>query len=265
MDLPLSFRTAGTGPPVLLIHGGAEDLSMLTPQALAFAARGRRAIWYDRRGTGGSTREGWPEGGVARHADDAAELLGHLDAVPATVVGFSSGGVIALALAARHPNVVAKAIAWEPAALGVLPGAAELHARIMAPIDAHLAAHPDDWPGAYAVMLDVLSEGRADLDSPLARRMILNAEAVLRDDARIVTTHAFAPGELPADRVTVAVGRGTDPLHAAIADRITADLGRPPLVVEEADAHEVYLSRPTVLADVLVASRPAAPAPSPAG
>ena len=261
MDGSLSFHTAGTGPPVLLVHGGAEDLSMLTPQAQAFAARGRRAIWYDRRGTGGSTREGWPQGGVAQHADDAARLLRDLDAVPATVVGFSSGGVVALALAARHPDVVAEAIAWEPAALGVLPGAAELHAQIMAPIDAHLAERPGDWAGAYAVMLDVLSDGRADPDSPVARRMVVNAEAVLRDDARIITTHAFAPGELPANRVTIAVGKGTDPLHAAIADRIAADLGRSPLVVEQADHHEVYLSRPTVLADALAARWPVAPAP----
>jgi pimeloyl-ACP methyl ester carboxylesterase len=256
----LSFRVAGTGSPVLLVHGGAEDLEMLTPQAEAFAARDRRAIWYDRRGTGGSTREGWPEGGVAGHADDAATLLADLDAVPATVVGFSSGGVIALALAARHPDVVAEAIAWEPAALGMLPGAAELHAQIMEPVEAHLATHPDEWAGAYGVMLDVLSEGRADHDAPAVRRMVVNAEAVLRDDARLITTHAFAPGELPADRVTIAVGSGTDPLHAAIADRLAAVLGRPPLVVEEADDHEVYLSRPNVLADALAARWPAAPA-----
>ena len=59
--------------------------------------------------------------GGDQHADDAAALLRELDAAPATVLGFSSGGVIALALAARHPDVVTEAIAWEPAALGMLP------------------------------------------------------------------------------------------------------------------------------------------------
>jgi pimeloyl-ACP methyl ester carboxylesterase len=260
----LSFHTAGDGPPLLLLHGGAEDAGMLAPQAEAFARRGRRVVWYDRRGTGASTREGWPEGGVNRHADDAAALLRDLDAAPATVLGFSSGGVIALALAARHPAVVAEAIAWEPAAVGVLPGGAALHAQVMAPIEAHLAAHPDDWPGAYAVMLGVLSEGRADLDSPAVRAMAVNAEAALRDDARIITRHAFAAGELPADRVTVAVGSGTSPLHAAIAERLAAELGRPPLVVAAADDHEVYLSRPEVLAEAL-ANRWPAGAPVTAG
>jgi pimeloyl-ACP methyl ester carboxylesterase len=253
MGLALHHRTAGEGPPLLLIHGAAEDAAMLTPQAMAFAARGRRTIWYDRRGTGGSTRADWPGSGAAQHADDAADLLRSLDATPATVLGFSSGGVIALVLAARHPDVVAEAIAWEPAAVCALPGGGELHAGVMAPIEAHLARHPGDWTGAYAVMLEVLSEGRADLDSPAVRRQMANAEAALRDDAARITTHLFAAGELPADWVTVAVGRGTSPLHAAIAEALEARLGRPALVVEAAADHEVYLSDPQVLAAALAA------------
>jgi pimeloyl-ACP methyl ester carboxylesterase len=251
--VPLSFHVAGEGPPLLLIHGGAEDAGLLAPQAEAFAARGRRVVRYDRRGTGASTRAGWPDGGVAQHADDAAALLRELDAVPATVLGFSSGGVVALALAARHPELVAEAIAWEPAALGMLPGAADLHARIMAPVEAHLRREPGDWPGAYAVLLGVLSEGRADLDSPVVARMRVNAEAMLRDDGPVITLHAFAPGELPADRVTIAVGESPNPLHAAIAERLAAQLGTQPLVVAGADDHEVYLDRPAVLADALTA------------
>ncbi len=253
MGVPLSFHVTGEGPPLLLIHGGAEDAGLLAPQAEAFAARDMRVIRYDRRGTGASTRAGWPGGGVAQHAEDAAALLRELDAVPAAVLGFSSGGVVALALAARHPQLVTEAVAWEPAALGMLPGAAALHAGIMAPVEAHLEGHPGDWPGAYAVLLGVLSEGRADLDSPVVARMAVNAEAMLRDDGPVLAAHAFAPGELPADRVTVAVGEDASPLHAAIAERLTAQLGTSPLVVAGADDHEVYLDRPDVLADALTA------------
>ena len=256
MDVPLSSHVVGEGPPLLLVHGGAEDADLLAPQAAAFAARGRRVVTYDRRGTGASTRADWPEGGVERHADDAAALLRALDAAPATVLGFSSGGVVALALAARHPDVVAEAIAWEPAAVGMLPDGAALHAGLLAPIEAHLAAHPDDWQGAYAVMLEVVSAGAADLDAPAVRRMAVNAEAALRDDARILTAHAFAPGELPADRVTIAVGAQPSPLHAAIAERLAAGLGTVPLVVAGADDHEVYLQRPEVLAVALAARWP---------
>ncbi|MCO1655766.1 alpha/beta fold hydrolase [Pseudonocardia humida] len=249
--MELDHRVTGEGRPLLLVHGAAEDVDMLAPQAEAFAARGRRVLWYSRRGTGASTRTGWPDGGVAAHVDDAAALLRGLGAAPATVLGFSSGGVIALALAARHPDVVTEAIAWEPAALGVLPDADALHAQVVAPIDAHLQAHPDDWAGAYAVMLDVLSEGRADMASEAVRLQTVNAEAALRDDARIITRHRFAAGELPADRVVIAVGGGTSPLHAMIAERLAELVGRAPLVVEDAKDHEVYLQQPDVLADAL--------------
>lgn len=248
---PLHHVVSGSGRPLLLIHGAAEDAAMLGPQAEAFAARGRRVVRYDRRGTGAGPRDGWPDGGVAGHADDAADLLRSLGAAPATVLGFSSGGVIAFALAARHPDVVGEAIAWEPPAVGVLPDGAALHAQIMTPIEAYLEAHPQDWRGAYAVMLDVLSEGRADLDSPVVRSAMANAEAALRDDARIITRHVFAAGELPADRVVVAIGGGASPLHALIAERLAALIGRPPLVLEEAADHEVYLNAPDVLAAAL--------------
>jgi pimeloyl-ACP methyl ester carboxylesterase len=247
----LSHRCVGEGPPLLLVHGGGEDIGLLTPQAEAFAAAGHRVVWYDRRGTGASTRDGWPDGGVAAHADDAAALLRAVDAAPADVLGFSSGGVVALALAARHPDVVSKVVAWEPAALGVLPDGAALHAQVMAPLEAHLAVHPGDWMGAYCLFLEMTSDGEADLTTPTARRMARNAEAMLRDDARIITRHGFAPGELPADRVTVVVGGGAGPLHVAIAECLETRLGRPTLVVEDADEHEVYLHRPDVLAAAL--------------
>jgi hypothetical protein len=81
---------------------------------------------------------------------------------------------------------------------------------------------------------------------------MVNAEPSLRDDARIITRHSFAPGELRSDLITVAVGKGTSPLHAAIAERLEQEVGRPVLVVEDADEHEIYLTRPDVLAAALV-------------
>ena len=251
--MDLHVRTAGAGPAVLLIHGGAEDAGMLDGLGHALADRGFRAIWYDRRGTGRSTRADWPGGGADRHADDVAAVLHETGATGATVVGFSSGAVVALTFAARHPSLAAEVIAWEPAALGVLPDGAELFAAITAPIDAHLAEHPGDWVGAYHVTLDVLSEGRADHDAPQVKLMEANAEALLRDDSPHLTTRGFAPGELPAGLVTVVTGATPAPIHAAMADAVGTLIGKPPVVVADADDHEVYVLRPAVIADFLAA------------
>ncbi|MGK5680572.1 alpha/beta fold hydrolase [Actinoplanes sp. URMC 104] len=242
----LHHYTLGTGPLVLLIHGGAEDAGMLEPQARALAEQGCRVIWYDRRGTGRNRGAGWATDRGDRHADDAAELI--RDQGPATVLGFSSGGVVALALAARHADLVREVVAWEPAALGMLPDADATHAAIMEPIEAYLVAHPDDWQGAWRVALTVLSEGRADLEAPETRATMVNAEAAIRDDARQLTRRAFGPGELPADRVTLAVSEAPDPVHLEIAERVAKLIDRSPVRVEGAHDHEVYRSRPGVLA-----------------
>ncbi|MFC7535379.1 alpha/beta fold hydrolase [Actinoplanes sp. GCM10030250] len=249
--MELRYHSTGDGPPILLIHGGAEDATMLTPQAEALAARGWRAIWYDRRGTGASTRENWPDTGADQHADDAAALLRELGVPPATILGFSSGGVVALALAARHPEMATEVIAWEPAALSMLPDAAQLRAALHTPYEEHLRHHPGDWIGAYHVVLRTLSEGRADLSSPIVKAAEANAEAMLRDDGPLITARTFASGELPAGKVTVAVSEAPDPLHRAIAERIAALTGTRPVTVDGARHHEVYLDAPLILAGFL--------------
>jgi pimeloyl-ACP methyl ester carboxylesterase len=119
----MKHHEAGDGRAVLLIHGGAEDAGMVEPQARAIAEQGFRVVWYDRRGTGDNRTEGWAVDRGDRHADDAAELIGRLGLSETTVLGFSSGGVVALALAQRHPGAISEVIAWEPAALGMLPDA----------------------------------------------------------------------------------------------------------------------------------------------
>ena len=78
-----------------------------------------------------------------------------------------------------------------------------------------------------------------------------NAEAILRDDGPLITTRAFVAGELPADRVTIAVSESPDPLHEDIAHRIAALVGREPVRVPDARDHEVYLDHPEVLAAFL--------------
>jgi len=248
LDL-LPYRTIGDGAALLLVHGAAEDTAMLEPQANAFAASGRRVAWYDRRGTGGAPRDGWPSGGVAQHADDAAAIV-HALGGTAQVMGFSSGGVVAMALADRHPDLDLDVIAWEPAAIAALEGGLQIHSDIMKPIEAYLDEHPEDWTGAYTVMLDIISDGRADLASAAVAAQLANAEAALRDDARIITRHEFAAGSIPPGRVRLARGGGASELHAGVIEQLAAAHHLTTVVVEAALDHEVYLSDPAVLAGV---------------
>ena len=106
----LHHSEQGTGdPPALLIHGTGPAAWGELP---ALVARHRRTIVYERRGFGDSPG---PTGTNAfAHADDAAALLQDLRAAPAIVVGWSWGGIVALALALRRPELVAGLVLLEP-------------------------------------------------------------------------------------------------------------------------------------------------------
>jgi pimeloyl-ACP methyl ester carboxylesterase len=238
----------GAGPPLLLIHGAGEDSSMFGPQAEALAAAGYRVISYDRRGTGRSGRDGWPGRGANQHADDAGALLGKLDASPAVVLGVSSGGVIALALADRHPEVVDRVVAWEPPAMGVLPDGRAISAEIMAPIEEHLAEHPGDFVGAQAILLTAILGFPVSVDDTAFAAVRANAEPMIRDDPRI-TLRPFRPGDLAGVDVTIAVGAGAIGPIAAATVELARLIGRA-LVAVDAD-HEVYFTDPAVLAGIV--------------
>ena len=244
----LSVHALGTGPPLLLVHGGGEDASMLADQAASLAAAGFHVITYDRRGTGGSGRDDWPGSGANQHADDAAALLGTLGHRSAVVVGVSSGALIALDLAVRHPALVEHVVAWEPPALGLLPDAAAQGDDVMAPVQAHLAAHPGDYVGAQAILLSAILDFPVEVDDPAFAPARANAEPMIRDEPTIALVH-LDPAELRAMPSTVVVGTSPNDVVAAAVRALTEITGREPVTVD-AD-HEVYLSDPAVLTDVV--------------
>ncbi|MGW1179319.1 alpha/beta fold hydrolase [Kitasatospora sp. NPDC002543] len=97
----LAYLDAGTGEPVVLLHGGLLDHRSWADQLPALLPH-HRVIAPDTRGHGASDNASRP----FRPADDLADLLRHLGLGPVTVVGLSMGGTIALDLALEHPELV---------------------------------------------------------------------------------------------------------------------------------------------------------------
>ncbi|XNL80902.1 alpha/beta hydrolase [Actinomadura madurae] len=106
-DIDVRYRVSGQGSPVLMAHGLAEDHLTWRPQQEALA--GYRTYAYDLRGHGGTTL-GAPDGTPEQLRDDLLEFLARVTG-PAPVVGFSLGGTIALAAAARDRRLVTGVIA----------------------------------------------------------------------------------------------------------------------------------------------------------
>jgi pimeloyl-ACP methyl ester carboxylesterase len=155
------WESSGEGDPVLLIMGLGYPMSMWYRVVPALAAS-HRVITFDNRGAG---RTGVPDGpySIEQMADDAAAVLEAALAAGAarapagesterdqgSVVGISLGGVIALEMILRHPELVgrlalvsthpggAEGVAPEPEVLTMLTDRSK-----MSPLDAARVAVP---------------------------------------------------------------------------------------------------------------------------
>lgn len=95
-------------PQVILLHGTRDTAASFDAVAADLDGLDIRA--YDRRGWGGNVRDGEPPADLAAHADD---LLGLIKDRPATVIGHSFGGHVAIAAAIRRPDLVRSVGIWE--------------------------------------------------------------------------------------------------------------------------------------------------------
>ena len=100
----------GRGPTVVLVHGLPGSGYDWTPLTKAIAARGQRAIAYDRIGYGRS--DGRRDGvfTLDSNARDLAGLLESEDLRDVTVVGWSYGGPVALLAAGLAPDRVGRLV-----------------------------------------------------------------------------------------------------------------------------------------------------------
>ena len=100
------YASYGSGPPVILLHGGLGHSGNWGYQMPALVRNGYRAILIDSRGHGRSTRDARPFTYELMAADVLA-VMNTLHIERAGLVGWSDGACIALILAAQAPARVA--------------------------------------------------------------------------------------------------------------------------------------------------------------
>ena len=95
----------GDGPALVLLHGGGDSGENSFAQQLGFFAQGRRIVVPDQVGQGHTPDVAGPLSYTGMMEDTAA-LLQHLGLRQVDIIGFSDGGILALMLALRHPELV---------------------------------------------------------------------------------------------------------------------------------------------------------------
>ncbi len=110
----IAYEERGCGEaPFVFVHGWCCDHTYFAPQIEHFS-RDHRVIAPDQRGFGASDKPRQPYT-IEGFADDLAWLCDHLGVKRPVVVGHSLGGAVALATAARHPDLPSAIVLCDPA------------------------------------------------------------------------------------------------------------------------------------------------------
>lgn len=100
------YASYGSGPPVILLHGGLGHSGNWGYQVPALVSAGYQVIVMDSRGHGRSTRDARPYS-YELMASDVSGVMRVLQLARARLVGWSDGACTALVLASKSPAQVA--------------------------------------------------------------------------------------------------------------------------------------------------------------
>lgn len=205
--LNIAYERVGEGPPLIFVHGAAEDSRIWRPQLDGLADEFTTVAWD---GPGAGRSSDLPEDfDLADFAHCLAALIETLELGPAHVAGLSWGGTVVLELYRRHPGLVATLIMIDSYAgwKGSL-SAEEVRARVVRARQM-LAAPPEEFdptlPGLFAgdppaEFVPLLAAISTDVrPATLGHQLTLMAEADQRDLLpRIAVPTLLIWGELDA-------------------------------------------------------------------
>jgi pimeloyl-ACP methyl ester carboxylesterase len=266
----------GSGHPVLLLHGQPGSAASWLPLTRLLEP-GYRVLAPDRPGYGSTGGEAL---GLEANAEVIGDLLVERGGFPATVVGHSWSGGVAVMLAAGWPELVSDLVlvgaACTPDSIDLLDrllalpvvGEAATVAGLFA-IDAVLPrvrrlsgrAPPAIRDRVFAALPDedVFGDGRGALGRNLAA-FVTEQRALLAEIPAV--TRTLAAVTVPA---TVVAGEWDLVVRPSAADTLAAALPRAELVMLRRVGHFVARDAPEELADAIASSarRGAGPGSSP--
>jgi len=104
------YEIHGSGRPLMLLHGGGNNIVRSWERQIVDFSPTRQVIAPEQSGNGHSPDVAGPFS-YSQMTEDTAALLRQLGLSGVDVVGWSDGGVVALMLAIRHPELVRRVVA----------------------------------------------------------------------------------------------------------------------------------------------------------
>lgn len=143
-DVRLHYVAAGSGAPVVMIHGDGGSTYDWTLSVFDRVAERYQAVAVDRPGLGYSGRPAAAGGSPFVQADLIRRALASLDVERPVLLGHSRGGNVALAYALAYPDEIAGVVTLAAAPYGgrIAPHNRALTVPIVGPLLAHTVYVP---------------------------------------------------------------------------------------------------------------------------
>ncbi|MFO1327922.1 MAG: alpha/beta hydrolase [Rubrivivax sp.] len=270
----LHLVEAGSGTPLVFVHGVMGDWRSWAPQWPAFTPH-FRCISYSRRYNHPNRNDmPSPDHSALVEAEDLAGLLDALALPSAAFVASSYGAFVALALALAQPARLRAIVAVEPAMMGYAAfsdsGRQAWQAfrdAVVEPANAAFRAG-DDASGALRMTGGIHHGGSAALQGPALQRRLQNARAMRMlalssNEFPLLPPAALRALPMP---VLLATGADTPRVHAEVFRNVAAAMPQARCVTVAGAGHSVAADAPQAFNDLALRFlRQALPAPASGG
>lgn len=225
---PIAFERTGEGPVVVIVNGALSTASDAGGLASALVDAGLQAVAWDRRarGSSGDARGSQPE----REVEDLAAVI-EAAGGRASVLGHSSGAVLALFAASRGVPIDALFLSEPPLRFGVDEPADDLAERLQGLVDRGEGAEAVTTFQLENVGLpqEMVDQLRA---SDQFEGLIPLAQSCVYDTLLVQQVSTPTPEMLTVSQpVTVMRGEQTFPMLITAADRLAEEIAHAELVV----------------------------------
>lgn len=255
----LAVQVAGSGPPIVLVHGSLDDHRAWKRIVLRLD-EAYLVVTYDRRGHGGSSCPPG-QGRISEDVEDLAGVLRALELKAPLVVGHSYGSCVTMLLGAHHPSLTGGLLVHEPPLFTLLRDDAstqhleeEASEHLRRAVDLitvgavaegirHFVDHAAFGPGTWDTLFT----------SEIQRTCLANASTWLdqsRDPERLAVRPELLAGY--AHPLVVSHGEASLPAYGQIAKLIVAALPSSRRYVVRG-GHAPHLSHPADFAELVLA------------